>query len=69
MRKLQLLPGIEPLPQELESTTLTTAPIPLTKVFIALEFQKLRSEFVLTDFGIGTLAVKLDIRDFQVSWV
>ena len=30
MRKLQLLPGIEPHPQEWESTTLTTAPIPLT---------------------------------------
>ena len=30
MRKLQLLPGIEPQPQGWESTTLTTAPIPLT---------------------------------------
>ena len=30
MKKLQLLPGIEPHPQRWESTTLTTAPIPLT---------------------------------------
>ena len=29
MRKLQLLPGIKPHPQGWESTTLTTAPIPL----------------------------------------
>ena len=34
IRKLQLLPGIEPHPQRWESTTLTTAPIPLT--FIVL---------------------------------
>ena len=32
MKKLQLLPGIEPHPQRLESTTLTTAPIPLTDI-------------------------------------
>ena len=33
MRKLQFLPRIEPLPQRWESTTLTTAPIPVTYVF------------------------------------
>ena len=37
MRKLQLLPGIEPHPQGLESTTLTTAPIPLSEVSLYLK--------------------------------
>ena len=39
----------------------------LDEVLIALELQKLRSEFGFSNFGIGTLAVELDIRDFQVS--
>ena len=37
LRKVQLLPGIEPRPQRGGSTTLTTAPIPLTTQHEALK--------------------------------
>ena len=46
MKKLQLLPGIELHPQSWESTTLTTAPIPLTR----MQFKNNRlSELVLVN--------------------
>ena len=47
LKKLQLLPGIEPHPQRCESRTLNTAPIPLTNYTTLMQEISLRAQTVL----------------------